>query len=337
MFGRGMRGFGGGGGGGRRNRNNGYLMFMLLQLGSRIQRLERKPPITLGLMAFMIGLYVMPDLAPSIQDSCLSPSNVDPFRLIASGFLHASDMHLYYNMSSLLYKGLQIEFAAGSLVFGFMLSILLLMSHSLVVIVGLTVGDMLPFGGAGGCAVGFSAVLFALKVVLNDERGPQTSSIWGIVVPTRYAVWVELVISSLISPRSSFIGHLCGILAGYIYSRGGVGKKIGELVSGGLESQRWFNPINYQRTQNPNGQNGFLGNVSGFVSRLFENDDHNFPQQQQQQHQSHYRSSRGTYGRGTTGSGNNEYEQQQHQEPRQTPPSVQSAEELRRRRTARFS
>lgn len=328
MFNRGMRGMNRGRRGG--NQRGGYLMLMLLQLGSRVQRLERKPPVTLALMAFMIGIYLMPEVAPSLQEACLSPHNADLFRLIASGFLHAGDMHLYYNMSSLLYKGIQIELAAGSKIFAAMCSILLIMSHSLVVLVGLTIGDQLPFGGANGCAVGFSAVLFALKVVLNDEGGPSHSNIFGIVVPTKYAVWLELIVSSLISPSSSFIGHLCGILAGYIYSRCHVGRKLGELFSNGIDAERWFNPIGFHRSQNPNG-GGFFGGMGDMFSGLFGGEQDGQQGQQDQQGR--------TYGRGTTGNSNsNGYNNnQQSREPSQRPPSVETAEELRRRRTARFN
>jgi rhomboid domain-containing protein 1 len=57
--------------------------------------------------------------------------------------------------------------------------------------------------------VGFSAVLFALKYVLN-ATSPGSSVVGGIAVPTRWAAWVELVLISLVTPNASFLGHLCG-------------------------------------------------------------------------------------------------------------------------------
>ena len=282
-----------GGRGRRNNRGNGFLMLMLMQLGQRVHRLERKPPVTLALMGFMIFIYLQPDVAPSIGELCLSTSNVDVFRLIGSAFLHASDMHLYYNMSSLLWKGVQIELSAGSQIFAVMLSILLVLSHGLYIIVGNLVGDNLPFGGAAGCAVGFSAVLFALKVVLNEGSGTH-SSVWGISVPTKYAAWLELVVASVISPRSSFLGHLCGILAGYIWVRGGLGQKVGELVPMLLRTndrtnptgtaEAWYNPVGMMRRNNPNQANGFFGGMGNMFSTLFGGDP-GVPQQQQQQQQ----------------------------------------------------
>lgn len=39
----------------------------------------------------------------------------------------------------------------------------------------------------------------------------------GFKVHTRYAAWLELVLISVLVPNASFLGHLCGILAGVIY------------------------------------------------------------------------------------------------------------------------
>ena len=318
-----------GGRGRRNNRGNGFLMLMLMQLGQRVHRLERKPPVTLALMGFMIFIYLQPDVAPSIGELCLSTSNVDVFRLIGSAFLHASDMHLYYNMSSLLWKGVQIELSAGSQIFAVMLSILLVLSHGLYIIVGNLVGDNLPFGGAAGCAVGFSAVLFALKVVLNEGSGTH-SSVWGISVPTKYAAWLELVVASVISPRSSFLGHLCGILAGYIWVRGGLGQKVGELVPMLLRTndrtnptgtaEAWYNPVGMMRRNNPNQANGFFGGMGNMFSTLFGGDP-GVPQQQQQQQQQQYQ----------------QQNQQQQYQQQQQPQQYQQQQQQQQQNSGNFS
>lgn len=80
--------------------------------------------------------------------------------------------------------------------------------------------------GYNSCAVGFSAVIFSLKFVLNQSQSnlPTSSSpttrVHGLEVPLGYACWVELVIISLVTPNASFLGHLSGILAGMIYLNG---------------------------------------------------------------------------------------------------------------------
>ncbi len=242
----------------RRGRgNNGYLMFMLLQLGAQVQRLERKPPVTLALMGLMIMLYLQPGGggggAPGglVSEICLRPDLVlrdtDLFRLLGSAFVHAGDMHLYYNMSSLLWKGVQIELVSGSAAFASMVGALLVLSHALFVALGVLLGPATGIYPAAfsTCAVGFSAVLFALKVVLNDGS-PTHTYVFGMAVPTKYAAWAELVVASLISPRASFVGHLAGILAGYLWVRGGVGRLVGRLAAGagrgGDDARRWYAP-----------------------------------------------------------------------------------------------
>lgn len=67
-------------------------------------------------------------------------------------------------------------------------------------------------------SVGFSGVLFALKVVLNSQAEDYTS-VYGVVVPTKYAAWAELVLVQMFVPRASFLGHLGGILAGILYMK----------------------------------------------------------------------------------------------------------------------
>ena len=118
----------------RRGGGDPYFVLMMLQLVARIQRLRKKPPLTIGLIAFMVFLHFAGGIA--LQEVCLSASNGDAFRLIASAFFHADDYHLYYNISSLLYKGIRLELAGGSFIFGVMSIILLLLAHGLYICLG---------------------------------------------------------------------------------------------------------------------------------------------------------------------------------------------------------
>ena len=42
-------------------------------------------------------------------------------------------------------------------------------------------------------------------------------------VPVKYLCWAELVVASLFNPRASFLGHLTGIVAGFIHVKAGLG------------------------------------------------------------------------------------------------------------------
>ena len=64
--------------------------------------------------------------------------------------------------------------------------------------------------------VGFSAVLFALKVILQHYNATP-AVIWGIQLPPKFVAWGELILIHVMNSNASFIGHFCGILAGLIF------------------------------------------------------------------------------------------------------------------------
>ena len=37
---------------------------------------------------------------------------------------------------------------------------------------------------------------------------------------TKWGVWIELLYISFITPNTSFVGHLAGILVGFLYTKG---------------------------------------------------------------------------------------------------------------------
>ncbi|CAL8464708.1 g4243 [Coccomyxa elongata] len=190
--------------------------------------MEHRPPVTLGLVAGMVLLYFQPQglvqYVPSVSNACLQPFQIlegwQWTRLLWSAFLHADDIHLFYNMSSLLWKGAQLEPDLGSMRFLGLVGELLLLSHVATVGLAAAAAKVLPdLAGVqyySSCAIGFSAVLFALKVVLS-HRTPGWSYIGGIALPTKYVCWAELAYIQLLTPKASFLGHLGGILAGLLH------------------------------------------------------------------------------------------------------------------------
>lgn len=195
---------------------------LLLMLLRKIQSLDRKPPVTLALMGTMGWLHFQKLIKPSkFKQYSLCPDQVaysgEVSRVVASGFLHGDDIHLYHNMMSFLWKGYHLEHRFGPLRFALVITYLLLLSHILVVVVAiiLDMTDLVP-GQSRRCSIGFSGVLFALKVLLN-HGSPAFTSVYGVRVPTKYAAWLELVVIQFAVPRASFLGHMCGILAGYIF------------------------------------------------------------------------------------------------------------------------
>ncbi|EYU42729.1 hypothetical protein ABFS82_13G000900 [Erythranthe guttata] len=209
----------------RRGRGGGMIGLLLIQALSEYGRLERKPPVTAGLIAANTLIY----LRPKFLDPILPPFNhvlfnphlilkhKDLKRFILSAFHHINEPHLFYNMLSLLWKGTQLESAMGSIEYASMVAALVGMSQGITLLLakGLLLFDYdSPYYNE--YSVGFSGVLFAMKVVLYS-RSDDYTHLYGLVVPTRYAAWAELVLVQMFVPGVSFLGHLGGILAGLLY------------------------------------------------------------------------------------------------------------------------
>ncbi|WCJ39664.1 RHOMBOID-like protein 14 [Euphorbia peplus] len=121
-------------------------------------------------------------------------------------------------MISLMWKGVQLETSMGSSQFASMVASLLTISQgiSLLLSNSLLLFFHYPTPFYSEYAVGFSGVLFAMKVVLNSQSHHYTF-LHGLILPARHAAWAELLLIQMFVPRVSFLGHLAGILAGLLY------------------------------------------------------------------------------------------------------------------------
>uniref|UniRef100_A0A8C9ZJ63 Peptidase S54 rhomboid domain-containing protein n=1 Tax=Sander lucioperca TaxID=283035 RepID=A0A8C9ZJ63_SANLU len=146
-------------------------------------------------------------------------------RLFLSPLHHVDDWHLYFNMVSFIWKGMRLEGRLGAAWFLYLLSVFFLLDGLVYMLLqaALTklIEDSNPFVAfRDECAVGFSGVLFALKVVSNHYNPGGVTYVLHIRVTNRFASWAELVLIYLIAPRSSLVGHLAGILVGLLYTWG---------------------------------------------------------------------------------------------------------------------
>lgn len=106
----------------------------------------------------------------------------------------------------------------GSAEFASMVAALLAMSQGITLLLAKSLFLFLDYGKPfySEYAVGFSGVLFAMKVVLNSQSENHTF-VHGLMVPARHAAWAELILIQMFVPSASFLGHLGGILAGILY------------------------------------------------------------------------------------------------------------------------
>ncbi|KAL8153179.1 hypothetical protein V2J09_010939 [Rumex salicifolius] len=210
---------------GGRGAFRGMLPLLALQTANEYYRLERKPPVIAGLLAANTLIYLRPafldSIIPRMDEVWFNAHLIIKYkefkRFFLSPFYHMGEPHLVYNMMSLLWKGIQLETSMGSIKFASMTAALLCMSQGITLLLSkslLLFDYERPYYSE--YAVGFSGVLFAMKVVLQSQSDDNTS-VHGIILPSKYVAWAELFIIQLIEPNVSFLGHLGGILAGLLY------------------------------------------------------------------------------------------------------------------------
>lgn len=220
------------------------LAMQIYQVGIR-----HIPPTTLATVALNVAIYLRALNSffksfiryPSITNICVSTSQVlykrDWPRLFLAAWFHLDEWHLYYNMASFLWKGIQLERRLGTIYFAYLIAVFSVLTNLVMVGVNIAAAELLDNGSyIHTCAAGFSGVIFALKVLSTHYSPRDSQRIMGIInVPSRWACWIELVVIQLIVPRASFTGHLAGILVGLAYIKGPL-KNIMDIGSTAISS-----------------------------------------------------------------------------------------------------
>ncbi|KAM8853640.1 rhomboid-related protein 4 isoform 1-T2 [Synchiropus picturatus] len=206
------------------NRPQGSRLGLLL-LASLIYRVgvDNIPPVCLAVLGLNVFLFLSP-VAPLMQ-TCVSVQQAywygDWNRLLLSPVHHADDLHLYFNMASFIVKGFALERRLGGPWFLYLLAVFSLLTGCVYLLLEAVLTELTDDPTYSlQCAVGFSGVLFALKVVNNHYHPGGVTRLMGLHVPNRYASWVELVLIHIMTPGTSFVGHLAGIIVGLLYTSG---------------------------------------------------------------------------------------------------------------------
>ncbi|KAM9274967.1 rhomboid-related protein 4 isoform 3-T4 [Cariama cristata] len=220
----------------RQGRVNAGLLLLLYHISQ--VGLQNIPSVTLGVLALNIFLFLNP--VRPLPEVCVSVNEVfyrkNWQRLLLSPVHHADDWHLYYNMISMLWKGIMLEKKLKSIWFAYIIAVFSVLIGVVYMVLEFMLMKILDDPSYEMiCAVGFSGVLFALKVLNNHYNPGRVSSVLGLQIPSKYACWVELVAIYLIAPGTSFAGHLAGILVGLMYTMGPL-KKVMKACAGGISS-----------------------------------------------------------------------------------------------------
>ena len=116
---------------------------------------------------------------------CAALQNWEWGRLLWFPWLHADDVHLYYNMASLIWKGRVLEAKLKSRGFLFLVAELCVTSALLHLAAAWLLSVLGSPSFMRECTVGFSGVLFGLKVLIARLPGPDYTEIAGVRLPTK--------------------------------------------------------------------------------------------------------------------------------------------------------
>ncbi|NXP51993.1 RHBL4 protein, partial [Heliornis fulica] len=185
----------------RQGRVSAGLLLLLYQI-SRVG-LQNIPSVTLGVLALNIFLFLNPVSPP--HEVCISLHEgfyrKNWQRLLLSPVHHADDWHLYCNMVSMLWKGIMLEKKLKSRWFAYIIAVFSVLIGVVYMVLEFMLVKILDDPSyERNCAVGFSGVLFALKVLNNHYNPGRVSSVFGFQILSKYACWVELVAIHIISP-----------------------------------------------------------------------------------------------------------------------------------------
>lgn len=143
------------------------------------------------------------------------------WRLVTHAVSHISFLHLIFNMSALWSLGVlesKREYGFGVAYYLQYTLVLLLLSGLLV----LAMYHQLVHRGKLDSyrrvtAVGYSCVVFGWMTILAVKHPSSKLDLFGVLsLPISFAPFESLVLTSIIVPQASFLGHLSGIIVGYL-------------------------------------------------------------------------------------------------------------------------
>lgn len=144
------------------------------------------------------------------------------YRIFTSPFIHLNLVHICMNMLTLYAVGVNIDRKFGTTYFLGIILLFVLVSNIVYTIaasIAMYLFDWFLIFIIG--VAGFSGVLFGLVVVNTRLSGAETQSIFGFfTVPAWLYPWILLVLLQVLLPGVSFLGHLCGIVSGVLFSHG---------------------------------------------------------------------------------------------------------------------
>jgi len=161
-----------------------------------------------------------------VDDTCINPdimwSNIITSipRYILHSFVHANILHIVFNSIALIHFSSNFEEHVGSvllmyIVLVFTILIAVLYSFSAKILSIFFISKWME-----SCTIGISGVLFSFITIESLQNETIKNIFREIEIPSKYNPWILLVVTQLLWPKASFLGHLSGIAIGYLYNMG---------------------------------------------------------------------------------------------------------------------
>lgn len=145
-------------------------------------------------------------------------------RVFLSPFAFADDVHLVVNLSSFLLQGARLEPRMGFGGFARFLAFIVLAVQTAHVFVAEALRRAAIVDVTSACLGGASALNFALKAYLSVLEPNTFVSMWGFVIPGKFAAAAELLIIHLLNPHApSLVYHAVGLAVGVAFARARAG------------------------------------------------------------------------------------------------------------------
>jgi len=204
------------------------------------------PLLTRSVLILCVGMFLVEFVTlgymPFVRAFCISTSNilkdVQLYRVFLAQVQHIGLIHLAMNMISYLPMATLMERKIGTFQFFYAHVLFTVLNSVLYVIIG-------KIFSLNSCGAGLSGIIFSILVVDVSASKEPTQSVLGLFsVPTSIYPWVLLITMSVIMPDVSFVGHLCGIVSGYLYSFGLLNFIIPSYEKiAKIESSTWYSKI----------------------------------------------------------------------------------------------
>jgi len=191
---------------------------------SKTYETKKIPFVTLFIIALNVFVFINSQSSVDLGRFCIGINqtwNINEYwRLIASQIHHVHDFHLYYNIVSFLLKGVNIEKKLKSYHFAYLLAVFAVLTSSVTLALDAFLFKLFGFNYNQQCAIGFSGIIFALKVLAIESKSFKTNDVTFLRKSVIHTCWLELILIQILFPQVSLAGNLAGIIVGLAYTNG---------------------------------------------------------------------------------------------------------------------